>query len=79
MLRAEFWVQLSAAGSLGFGIYFRGRWCTGKEWHHAGVTRELTFLEFFPHSWCIAAMGKRMSQFCGMFMVQQSGGGLYNQ
>ena len=49
-LRAEFQVQADVAGSLGFGIYFRGRWCTEwwpKEWHQLGITRDLTFLDFF--------------------------------
>ena len=51
LLRAEFQVQSDAAGSAGFGIYYRGRWCSGTwpvEWHQTGVTKDLTFLEFFP-------------------------------
>ena len=50
-LETDFQVQSDAAGLLGFGIYFRGRWYTGgwlDDWHPAGITRDLTFLEFFP-------------------------------
>ena len=50
-LQAEFQVHSDAAGGIGFGIYFRGRWCVGtwpEAWHKAGVTKDLTFLEFFP-------------------------------
>ena len=50
-LKANFQVQSDGAGSLGFGIYFRGRWCAGmcpEDWHQNGITRDLTFLEFFP-------------------------------
>ena len=51
LLKAEFHVQSDVAGSAGFGIYYRGKWCAGTwpdEWHKAGVTRDLTFLDFFP-------------------------------
>ena len=51
LLKAEFQVQLDTAGSAGFGIYYRGRWCAGTspdEWHQAGIMRDFTFLEFFP-------------------------------
>ena len=50
-LRADVQVNSDAAGALGFGIYFHGRWCAGvwpEEWHMQGITRDLTFLEFFP-------------------------------
>ena len=50
-LKAEFQVHYYAAESLGFSIYFRGRWCAGTwpdEWHQNGTTRDLIFLEFFP-------------------------------
>ena len=36
---------------MGFGIYFRGKWCMDTwpdDWQEAGLTRDLTFLEFFP-------------------------------
>ena len=50
-LRADFQVHSDTAGSLGFGIYFKDRWCAGtwpEAWHAKGVTIDLTFLEFFP-------------------------------
>lgn len=43
-------MQSDASGSLGFGIFFRGRWCAGvwpQSWHDKGITRDLTFLELF--------------------------------
>ena len=49
-LKADFQVHSDVAGSLGFGIYFIGRWCAGtwpNEWHRNGITRDLTFLDFF--------------------------------
>ena len=50
MLRVVFQVHLDAVGPLGFGIHFGDRLCAIKwteEGHHAGVTRDLTILEFF--------------------------------
>ena len=50
-LKADNQVNSDAAGAQGFRIYFRGRWCAGtwpEEWHQQGITRDLTFLEFFP-------------------------------
>ncbi|XP_054835512.1 uncharacterized protein LOC129329840 [Eublepharis macularius] len=44
-------VHSDAAGSLGFGVFFRGWWCAQPwppSWASAGVLRDLTFLEFFP-------------------------------
>ena len=35
----------------GFGVYFNGQWCNGSwpdSWHIAGITSDITFLEFFP-------------------------------
>ncbi|KAM4652049.1 uncharacterized protein O3C94_014384 [Discoglossus pictus] len=40
-----------AAGSQGFGAYFRGHWCAQAwpaGWHEQGWTRNLTLLELFP-------------------------------
>ena len=50
-VQVEFQVHSDAAGAFGFGIYYRGKWCAGSwpdEWHREGITRDLTFLEFFP-------------------------------
>nr|XP_028594215.1 uncharacterized protein LOC114601207 [Podarcis muralis] len=47
--RAEFQVHSDASGR--FGMFFRGHWCAQpwpSSWHAAGITRDLTFLEFFP-------------------------------
>lgn len=42
----------SAGGpNLGFGIYFKGRWCQAKwpeSWHFRGFTSDITVLELFP-------------------------------
>ena len=49
-LQVEFQVNSDVAGSLRFGIYFRGRWCSGSwrdMWQQDSITRDLTFLEFF--------------------------------
>lgn len=51
LLGVEFQVHSDASGSRGFGVYFRGRWCTGQRpdsWHSAGITSDLTFLKLFP-------------------------------
>ncbi|KAM8945646.1 uncharacterized protein RCH25_048954 [Pelodytes ibericus] len=40
-----------AAGSVGFGAILGSRWCSAQwpeEWHSAGLTRNLAFLELFP-------------------------------
>ena len=50
-MKADFQVKSEVAYSLGFGIYFRRRWCAStwrEDWHQNGITRDLTFLEFFP-------------------------------
>lgn len=50
-LQADFQVQSDAAGSLGFGVYFRGQWCVQpwpSSWQGKPITRDLTFLEVFP-------------------------------
>ncbi|XP_077779111.1 uncharacterized protein LOC144326428 [Podarcis muralis] len=50
-LSSDFQVQSDAAGSLGFGLYFKGRWCAQRwpsAWQGQAITRDLTFLEFFP-------------------------------
>lgn len=39
------------SGSTGFRIYFQGSWCVEQwptDWVQLGLTRDLTFLEFFP-------------------------------
>nr|XP_034972425.1 uncharacterized protein LOC118085646 [Zootoca vivipara] len=49
--KEEFQIHSDASGRCGFGVYFRGHWCAQPwpaSWHAAGVTRDLTFLEFFP-------------------------------
>lgn len=41
----------NASGSVGFGIYFGGHWCTEEwlqDWCGSEISRDLTFLEFFP-------------------------------
>ncbi|XP_067322974.1 uncharacterized protein [Anolis sagrei] len=51
MVRNALEVSSDAAGSIGFGIYFKGHWCAERwpdDWHSAGITADLTFLEFFP-------------------------------
>ena len=59
-LGAAFQVHLDTAKSLGYGIFFRGRWCAGvwpPQWHEFGITRDLTFVEFFfPNSWGVMAL-----------------------
>ena len=50
-MRNDFQVHSDAAGSLGFGLYWRGRWCAKHwpaAWQGEAITRDLTFLEFFP-------------------------------
>nr|XP_034994623.1 uncharacterized protein LOC118096659 [Zootoca vivipara] len=67
-LRSDFQVQSDAAGSLGFGVYFKGRWCAQPwpaSWHASEVTRDLTFLEFFPivvavHLWAEEFRNRRV-------------------
>ena len=50
-LKVEFQVQTDVAGSLGFGIYFNGRWCSElwpEEWHQQEITsRKSYFWNFF--------------------------------
>ncbi len=41
----------SAAEGNGFGAYFRGKWSFGvwpADWHKAGLTSDITVLEYFP-------------------------------
>ena len=50
-LQADFQVNSDMARSLGFSIYFQGRWCSDTwpdMWYQYGTTRDLTFLNFFP-------------------------------
>lgn len=50
-LKSDFQVQSDASGSLGFGLYFKGRWAAGQwpeTWQAAGIMADLTFLELFP-------------------------------
>lgn len=64
LLEAELQVHSDAAGSAGFGIYFRGHWCAQEwpnDWHAAGLTRDLTFLEFFPIVVSVYIWGSEMA------------------
>ncbi|XP_060127970.1 uncharacterized protein LOC132591759 [Zootoca vivipara] len=50
-LHNDFQVNSDAAGSLGFGLFWNGRWCAQRwppAWQGTAITRDLTFLEFFP-------------------------------
>lgn len=50
-LHNDFQVHSDAAGSLGFGLFWDGRWCAEpwpQAWCGEAITRDLTFLEFFP-------------------------------
>ncbi|XP_077773920.1 uncharacterized protein LOC144325210 [Podarcis muralis] len=50
-LHNDFQVHSDAAGSQGFGLFWKGRWCAMRwplEWQGTDITRDLTFLEFFP-------------------------------
>ena len=58
-LMAEFQLQTDAAGSLGYGIYFKGSWCAGiwsEDWQQRGITWDLMVLEQWANSvmyfWC---------------------------
>lgn len=51
LLEASLQISSDASGSVGFGVYFQGRWCAQRwpsSWFESGLTRDLTFLEFFP-------------------------------
>ncbi|XP_061488169.1 uncharacterized protein LOC133387438 [Rhineura floridana] len=51
LLEAELQVCSDASGSCGFGVIFHDSWCHGswpQSWAQSGLTRDLTFLEFFP-------------------------------
>ena len=58
MFHDRFWVSSAdvelytdSAGSIGFGIYFAGKWTCGAwpaDWHDSGRTRDITVLELFP-------------------------------
>lgn len=54
----------SAGGEgLGFGIFYRGRWCQEKwpdSWHALGFTSDITFLELFPIVVAIFIWGKEL-------------------
>ncbi|XP_053161001.1 uncharacterized protein LOC128349104 [Hemicordylus capensis] len=72
LLEAELQVQSDAAGGLGFGVYFRGRWCAERwpaAWVASVVTKDLTFLEFFPivvaiHLWADLFRDKTVHFWC---------------
>nr|XP_034965330.1 uncharacterized protein LOC118082278 isoform X1 [Zootoca vivipara] len=67
-LRVDFQVHSDAAGSLGFGVYLKGRWCAQHwppEWRGKPLIRDLTFLEFFPivvavHLWADEFKNRRV-------------------
>ena len=54
----RFWISSAdaelysdSAGSIGFGVYFAGKWSYATwpdTWHESGVTRDITVLELFP-------------------------------
>ncbi|XP_061466237.1 uncharacterized protein LOC133377049 [Rhineura floridana] len=51
LLEAELQVHSDASGAFGFGVILHDSWCHGswpQGWTLAGLTRDLTFLEFFP-------------------------------
>lgn len=58
MFHDRFWVSSAdvdlysdSAGSIGFGIYFAGRWACATwpiEWVQSGLTKDITVLELFP-------------------------------
>lgn len=53
-LEAKLQVSSDATGSLGFGVYFRGRWCPGdwlEHWVTAGIPSNLPFLDFSQFEW----------------------------
>ena len=48
---AEAEVYSDSAGSIGFGIYFAGKWACAtwpETWQESGLTRDITVLELFP-------------------------------
>ncbi|XP_054843457.1 uncharacterized protein LOC129335043 [Eublepharis macularius] len=64
LLEAELQVTSDASGSTGFGVYFRGHWCAEQwpaEWAGQGLTRDLTFLEFFPILVAVCLWGKDLA------------------
>lgn len=66
----RFWVSnddvqfyTDSAGSIGFGIWFRGHWCNAQwplEWQHNGYTRDITMLELFPIVVAIFIWGEQL-------------------
>ncbi|XP_041435508.1 uncharacterized protein LOC121399294 isoform X1 [Xenopus laevis] len=53
-----------AAGSLGFGAYFKGAWCAApwpESWASAGLTANLTLLELFPIVVAVEAWGQQLA------------------
>lgn len=64
LLEAELQVMSDAAGSSGFGVYFRKHWCAAdwpRAWVQAGWVRDLTFLEFFPIVVAVRVWGTEMA------------------
>lgn len=58
-LEAELQVHSDAAGSLDFGVYFRGHCCAEdwpSQWVEMGWTRDLTFW-IFSDTCCIVVVG----------------------
>ena len=48
---AEAELYSDSAGSIGFGIYFAGKWACAtwpETWQESGLTRDITVLELFP-------------------------------
>ncbi|KAM3929167.1 uncharacterized protein RB166_006956 [Leptodactylus fuscus] len=73
-----------AAGSVGFGAYFQGSWCTGgwlEDWKEAGLVRNLALLELFPILVSVLVWGsffrnKRIRFHCDNLGVVQAINGL---
>ncbi|XP_053098810.1 uncharacterized protein LOC128322103 isoform X1 [Hemicordylus capensis] len=79
LLETDLQVHSDAAGGIGFGVYFRGRWCSARwpmEWVRRGIARDLTFLELFPivvamHIWSAEFANSSVLFWCDNLAVVQ--------
>ncbi|XP_053112584.1 uncharacterized protein LOC128327611 isoform X5 [Hemicordylus capensis] len=79
LLETDLQVHSDAAGGIGFGVCFRGRWCSARwpmEWVRRGIARDLTFLELFPivvavHIWSAEFANSSVLFWCDNLAVVQ--------
>ncbi|VDH92765.1 Hypothetical predicted protein [Mytilus galloprovincialis] len=72
----EFYTDSAGGSTLGFGIYFKGRWAHGlwpRTWHKRGLLSNITFLELFPVMVAIILWGSELRNKKVLFHIDNEG------